>query len=772
MADNNSILERNKYFYLYMKSKVDFESMDLESVYRNLGLIEKIGKFAWRNHPGCFYDAEIENILQNYSARLENYFSVAGIEQEIENLFPKDKNYSTLHIATDIANIGGHTRAINQIIKRSKEQNQCFVLTNGELLNVPGWFKKGTEEFAQTFSLSNYNSYFEKAFALRVLSKRFKRIILYHHPFDVIPALAFSHNCNTPIAVENHAHSWFWFGISITDLIICHSQYRIAFTKNYRGHDNCFHLPFTQFDNVNNLADASCKKQAREILNIGLDKTVILTVATREKFIPNSEYNYFEVVENILDKYPNVIIIVAGLSNQDVLVQDVKKSDRLLFHEQITDLKNYYLASDICLESMPQPSLGVQIQAPVIGLCSPFPAYGKFKDFKNHFFENSNLYKEHFGKEMSKEDFYEKLDLFIKNPSLCLSTAQEVRACYLENKSDQKIYDKLMEIYGIIDSLTHTTKKLSRTNFYNDEENIEIAVKSELQDLPKVIRYWINEFSKSIETKLYFDLGDGFNESNSFVKHLDINTGSENTEVEIKFDLKNIEKGIINLRFDPIENSTCIVEIKEVELICGGEKKYLSVADSNAALNYNNKLVFTSDDPNVLFIIPQDAANIESVIFRLQYLSEEKYLRLIGEIIAENSSQQDEAKKEYISKLYYDNGKGYSEENSVVSILPDLLTNNLIELDFDLKDAGAINALRLDPIENESAVVEIESCTAYYQNNSFPLSIVKANADFHSKGCFVFSTTDPNLHLSLPKGAQKIDFLNVKYRLLVRNNKQ
>jgi hypothetical protein len=768
----NNLLERNRYFYQYIKSKIDFTAADFESIQKNIALMNKLGRFAWRNHSGCFYDADIENLLISYGSNLEGLVNVERVKAFIKSYLNEKNNFTTLHLVTELAEVGGHTRVVNQIIKRAKEENQILVLTEAETSTIPNFIFHEADNLFSTCSLNSLETVFEKALALRLLSLNVKRVIAYTHPADVVPVLAFANNGGTPVVFENHSHSWFWYGRFVADMVLCHSEYHTEFTRNYRDNVNSFYLPFTQVGSVNHLPTVEEKLSAKKMFGIDSNHTVILTVATREKYIPNKDYNYFELADEMLKKYLELVIIVVGISPKDPLIQNVKKHERLMVYNYMTDLSNFYLAADLCLESMPQPSLGIQLQAPVVGLCCPFPKYGKSKVFKSHLLMQSTLYKNHFGGQFSKEEFFTKLDMFINNSELRIKTANEIRENYLNTRSDDLLFAKIEELYKIIDSITHTVQIQNETKFYIDEESIEIAERSELQDLSEVINYWKDEFPKPIDSKLYYDLGDGFNESNSFVKHLDINSSSENNEVEIKFDLKNVEKNIINLRFDPIENSTCIVEIKEVELTCDGDKKYLSVADSNAALNYNNKLIFTSDDPSILFILPQDANNVESIIIRLKYLSENQYLPLIGEIISENSSQQNEAKKEYISKLYYDNGKGYSEENSVVSILPDLSANNMIELDIDLKDAGNINALRYDPIENESAVVEIESCTAYYQNNSFPLNIVKANADFHSKGCFVFSTTDPNLHLSLPKGAQKIDFLNVKYRLLVRNNKQ
>jgi len=492
-----NFLERNKLVYLHMKSKLDFNSSNLDVITQNINLIEKIGQFAWRNHPGCFFDAEIENLLLGYGQKLENFVDVEGISREIENLFEVHKENSTLHVASEIANIGGHTRVINQMVKRSKEKKQGFILTKREVESVPIWFKEGVDEYAKILSLFSYNSPLDRAYALKIISKRFKRIILYHHPFDVIPTLAFANAGTIPVIVENHAHSWFWFGKSITDMVFSHTEFHTKFTERYRRIENSFYLHFTQSDNIETHLEVDQKRQAREILRIDTNKTIILTVATREKLIPNSEYNFFEIAENILQKNLEVVFIIVGLSENDVLVQSFNKSERVFIYPPTPDLKIFYLASDICLEAMPQPSLGVQLQAPINGLSCPFPKYGKSKVFRSYMLSQSKLYSKHFGKEMTENEFYEKIQHFINNPQLCLAVAQDIRSNLMEKQSEQVLYENILKMYNEIDSLSHTTKFLEKTIFHVDEENNEIAERSELQSWSEVLDFWRSEINNN-----------------------------------------------------------------------------------------------------------------------------------------------------------------------------------------------------------------------------------------------------------------------------------
>jgi len=241
-----NILKRNKYFYQLIKSKIDFQVIDSETINKNIPLILKLGSFAWINHAGCFFDAEIEDLLVKYSKYLETFVDTEKISKDINHLFPVKTGCSTLHVATIIADSGGHTRVLKQVISISKEMNQCLVLTGMDTTNIPQWFRDETKEYADYISLNNFRVLFDRAYALRLLSKRFKRIIIYSHPFDVTPTLAFSTADNPPIATENHAHSWFWYGRSITDLIFCHSEYHTEFTRKYRRIANCIHVPVTQ----------------------------------------------------------------------------------------------------------------------------------------------------------------------------------------------------------------------------------------------------------------------------------------------------------------------------------------------------------------------------------------------------------------------------------------------------------------------------------------------------------------------------------------------
>ncbi len=490
-------LQRNKHFYQLAKSKIDFHASGTASIDKNLLLIRKLGEFAWRNHPGCFYDSDIENLLSFYSNHLEDLVEIGNIPQDISTWFPLPTEYSTLHVATEVAGIGGHTRLIRQIMRRSGERHQCLVLTNTSLSVIPEWFGAGMETYVQACSLKNFRTPFERAYALRLLAQRFQRVIIYAHPHDVIPSLAFAVPGDVPVALENHAHSWFWHGRSIADLIVCHTRYHTDFTMRYRSADNCLFLPFTLSDHMDRRVDADEKAKAKALLHIDPRKTVILTVGTREKYIPNKEYNYFHLLKVILDMYPDVVCIVVGLPKNDPMVRGFDLPERVIFHAQIPDLTNYYLASDICLEAMPQPSLGVQSHAPVIGLSCPVPKYGKSRVFRNHTLLQSDAYRRHFGEDMTREEFFEKLDGFIRNPELRMDVAREIRTDYLRHRADNALHAGLVEMYRILDSCDHRPEELREMVFFDDEENREIAERSELQSLDKVKQFWKNEITDS-----------------------------------------------------------------------------------------------------------------------------------------------------------------------------------------------------------------------------------------------------------------------------------
>ncbi len=491
----DNLLERNRSLFHHVKSKIDFSSHDARAVTNNLKLIEKLGRFAWRNHPGIFYDADIETLLLRYGKELEKTVDVAAIANHLNKVIDQRKEFNTLHIATEIGSAGGHTRVINQMIRRSKEENQGFVLTGSDVSGVPEWFGKQIAPFAEIHSLLKYGSLLERATALRLLSSRFKRVIVYSHPYDVVPTLAFSNENQVPVAFENHAHSWFWYGMSVADLVFCHTEYHTEFTKKYRRAENCFHLPFTQFDDLTDLPGAERKKQAKTLLGLDSSRKVVLTVATREKYIPNGRYNYFDVITNLADQHPDTDFFIVGLNPGDPLVLPTKNINRIHVCGYVTDLTTHYLAADICLEAMPQPSLGVQEIAPIIGLCCPFPKFGDSKVFRSHVLDGFGHYGKYFSKPMSERVFYERMSSFLRDPNLCLSVAEEIRADYQKNRSGEMLFRKINEMYTLLGAGSHKPKELISSPLFEDEENIEIAENSEVQNLKDMSNYWKGELS-------------------------------------------------------------------------------------------------------------------------------------------------------------------------------------------------------------------------------------------------------------------------------------
>jgi len=90
---------------------------------------------------------------------------------------------------------------------------------------------------------------------------------------------------------------------------------------------------------------------------------------------------------------------------------------------------------------------------------------------------------------------------------------------------------------------------------------------------------------------LYYDIGDGFNETHKIVSHVNVESG----EFSVDYDLSGLSS-IKALRWDPLEGDFCCCEITDTDLV---------VLSSNATAKSGNKDIFITTDP--MYIV--DAKN-------------------------------------------------------------------------------------------------------------------------------------------------------------------
>ncbi len=481
---------RNNCFYDYFINK---KILDIAGELPEKDLIERISflaNFAWRNHPGYYSDGRIENILFNYGMHLESHCDRVKTEAQTAGLFSGEKEYSIIHVATKLFEVGGHTRALYQFIKRHEDNRQLVVLTGQNLQNVPRWFTEGIES-VPIISLNSIESLFERAGVLRQLAGMAACVVLYHHPDDPVPVIALSHDTKPPVLLLNHAHSWFWLGASIIDMVLAPSEFHARFTLATRPLKNVSYFPFTQLDDLDTGFGHKDKRGAKQKLGMNPDAICVMTIGTPEKFIPNAGYNFYRTAQKIVERFDTVELFVIGVSeNSELRKQYGISSQKIHFLGFVDDPTDYYRASDICLDALPQPSLGGTIYAALIGLACPVFKYGASNVFNGKNFFTASLYRRYIGTVNNELEYLDTLGFLIDNPELRIRIAEEIRDEYIRISTKESLAKTVKDTLHAARFLKHEPHGIPTGNYYCDSDSAEIADSGFVQNIHTTLHHF------------------------------------------------------------------------------------------------------------------------------------------------------------------------------------------------------------------------------------------------------------------------------------------
>lgn len=489
MANSWKILYRNKVFYDYFLEKKILQARPSLSEEELLARIEFLVRFSSRNHPGYYSDGRLENILLELGRGLAERIPAATARRLEQGIGLTDEPVAVLHVATRVWEAGGHTRIIHQFLKRHQGGKQLLLLTEQDAAEVPAWLVEENPEVT-ILSLAGIASPFERAHLLRKLAGRCHCVLLHHHPGDVVPVLAFAEPGLPSVAVDNHAHSWLWLGASVTDLVLCLSRFHTRFTARVRPVANCQWFPFTQIEDLEPEFDLQEKEAARRRLGVAPGRTCLIAIGTAEKFVPNSGYDFYRTAGKIMDKFPEVELHIVGIDDSVEVRKRYRLPERVRFAGVVADPGDYYRAADICLDALPQPSLGGTTYATLAGLACPLFKYGEVNMFYGLNLIDGKLYRKHVGDLRDESEFLEKLGVLIADPGLRLSIARDIREEYLEQYSRERLAGSIASALSRAATLTHAPRPIPDGPFFGDADSAEIAETSGLQELEAVFSHF------------------------------------------------------------------------------------------------------------------------------------------------------------------------------------------------------------------------------------------------------------------------------------------
>jgi hypothetical protein len=299
--------------------------------------------FAAQNHPGRFHSPRLERVLASIG------------RAAVPAPPPRERDSGAgrvLHVLTEAYPTGGHTRLCWRWIQLDASRRHSVALTSPGS-SVPPPLEAAASASGGTLTRLTAGPQIEQARALRALADEFDAVVLHHHMFDPIPAVAFADRQNGPmILVEDHADHLFWLGTGVVDVLVNNRTpgLELAYTRRGIEAERCRILPIPY-----GVPERRYTRQnAKAMLGLSAETRVMLTVAMPHKFMPVVAPGFLDVVEPVLHAHPDAVLLAVGPKSEgEWRAAAERTAGRLRPLGLQVDISVYLHAADVYVDSYP-----------------------------------------------------------------------------------------------------------------------------------------------------------------------------------------------------------------------------------------------------------------------------------------------------------------------------------------------------------------------------------------------------------------------------------
>ena len=258
---------------------------------------------------------------------------------------------STLHVASRVSRVGGHTRVLERWIARDKTSQHYVVLTHQGDEPLPELFTSSVSRSGALWAMPHAASIAERVALLMGVVDALvpDRLILHQHPWDVVPGVALAVP-GPPTAVFNHADHLPWVGAVAADVVIDFRNQATDASLRRRGARAAAVLPLpavVPFPQGN-------RGNAKMALGLSSDTVVLVSVAVPYKYRPSREHNFFRSLSTLLKGHSGCHAFVIGVTPEIAARYNGAALDwRVHCLGVVEDAAPYLAAADIYLESFP-----------------------------------------------------------------------------------------------------------------------------------------------------------------------------------------------------------------------------------------------------------------------------------------------------------------------------------------------------------------------------------------------------------------------------------
>jgi hypothetical protein len=348
------IVHENRRDFEKLLQKIQSE----ESLLQKYLLAKQAVRFAVDNSTG-YYSSSV----------LEKVFLEVAQSHVCEGISEGHRRNSFLHVVTECYETGGHTRVVGQWMEFGKEEQVHSLFFTEEPACIPERLKDAVT--GEIYMMPDSMTDLEKGLELRKIASGYEFVILHIHTHDVVPLVAFGTvDFKRPVIFFNHADHRFWVGLSISDVVAELRTWGQELTLNMRGGER---NPILNVPPNSLLFHRSDKCLARQKLGLPRDKKILLTIGSVYKYRPMEKYDFLGVVEKILCKDEDVILLAIGPTFEEYpewkrLSQKLNGRILALGLKKPCELIDYISAADCSLDSFPL-SGGLASMEQISGYC-------------------------------------------------------------------------------------------------------------------------------------------------------------------------------------------------------------------------------------------------------------------------------------------------------------------------------------------------------------------------------------------------------------------
>lgn len=357
-------LETNLKRYQWAEARA-FAAFDKKDYTKALTWANIAAYCAWNGHAGFYAAPQLEALLHRVGATLPRTAS------PVPWRLPRRAGRHWLHVLTIAFEVGGHTPLAGNFIARlsNADDVHSVLLIDQGLFAIPDALQKAVATAGgEIISLPKGLTLLERAAALKTIANEWaETVVLYTHPNDPTPCVAFSDDGGPPVVLYNHADHVFWFGSTIADLVIDLRPSGQDITLNRRGvrHSEILPIPLRR-----KVTATATKDECKRVLNISPQTRLLLSIGTSYKFEPHGEIDFPDLLAKTLKDIENLQLLVIGPSPDEERWKQAyaRSAGKVRAIGVQKDLSTYYQAADLYLESFPVGSLIASLDAVLYGV--------------------------------------------------------------------------------------------------------------------------------------------------------------------------------------------------------------------------------------------------------------------------------------------------------------------------------------------------------------------------------------------------------------------